>query len=174
MSKKQTVALIAVGVFVVIGVIVGILTRSGGETSPVKVGEEGDVANSLLEDESGERLTFTPEVPQGIELTKPVIEAPAAPGSDAKLGIFNMRISQEGFDPSVITVNEGDTVHINLISVGGDYDFFIPAFELYGLAREGQDKFAEFSVIRSGTYVIQCRDYCPSGKIIEGKLIVLP
>lgn len=176
MSKKQIIVLTAVGVFVVIGVIVGILTRSGGETSPIEVGEEGngDVANSLLEDESGERSVFTSEVPQGIEPTTPAIEAPAAPDSDVKFGIFNMTVGRNGYEPSIITVKQGNLVQIRLTALDGDYDFSMPYKGLYQFVKEGETRQISFGVKTSGTFAFECRDFCPDGKKITGELIVLP
>lgn len=170
------IVLVVVGAFVVVGIVVGVLTRSGGVLSPVKVVEQGDgdAANALLEDENGERSVFTSEVPQNAKPTEPVIESPAAPNSDAKFGIFNMTVGENGYEPSIITVGQGNLVQIKLTALDGDYDFNMPYKGLYQFVKEGETKQISFGVKTSGTFAFECRDFCPEGKKIMGELVVLP
>jgi len=184
MNRKQIIIILVLAVFVVIVIITGLSRQQeglidlpdfpglpgGGESKnseePISLPDE-----LLLPDSTS---TFTTEVPQDVELSKPTIEAPAAPNVKEKLGIFDMNVSKDGYDPLSITVKKGDLVQIRLTAVGGDYDFSMPYTGLYTFVLEGETKQISFGVTSSGTFVFQCRDHCPSEKIIKGQLIVLP
>jgi heme/copper-type cytochrome/quinol oxidase subunit 2 len=174
MNRKQLIILVVVGVVVVIGILFGVFGRKqGGFFVPVdeKEKKEGEVTMPVGDTEVS---VFTTEVPGNAELTVPQEKAPAAPGAEEKLGIFNMTVSSSGFSPNSITVNKGDVVQIRLTAQGGDYDLSMPYKGLYVMVPENETKQITFGINTTGTYNFMCRDYCPGGRTINGELIVLP
>lgn len=173
MSKKQVIILVVAGVIVVVGIIFGILGRQGGIFTPADKGEkQSGEGRAPLGD--AEVPLFTTEVPKDAKPTAPQAEAPATPGATEKLGIFEMRVSSNGFEPNSITVNKGDVVQIRLTAQGGDYDFTVPYGGLYTEVKEGETKQITFGATSVGTFSFMCRDFCPAGKTITGSIIVLP
>ena len=168
MNKKEIIILIVVAILVV-GIVVFGLARQGGSE---RDDQEGLVNNSddvsVVED-SG----FTAEVPEDIDLSETRSIVPVLPGAEAQIRTFDLNITDDGFEPSELVVNKGDTVQINLSSIGGNYDFFIPAISAYQTVQVGEKKRVTFQALTSGTYVFQCRDLCPDGLKIKGSLIVL-
>ncbi len=173
MSRKQLVTLVVAGTIVVIGIIFGVLTRKSGVLIPESKEEkkEEEIALPI----TGEEIpVFTPQLPQDTKPTIPQISAPAAPGRDEKVGIFEMKVSAAGFEPNSITVSKDDIVQIRLTAEGGDYDFSMPYNGLYTKVSNGETQQISFGVNTAGTYGFTCRDFCPPGKIISGSIIVLP
>lgn len=176
MSKKQIIILAALGVFILAVMVWGVL--GGGPMGPngsiptereEAAGGNGGVA-------AGEEVPalFTPEVPADAAPTPPAVEAPAAPGRDERLGIFDMTVSAAGYNPSALTVKLGDLVQIRLTASGGNYDFAMPWSGLYQSVKNGETKQVSFQTTAAGTYLFQCQNMCPSGKTIQGNLVVVP
>ncbi len=173
-EHKQAIILVALAVFIVAEIIIfGVLDfgeRDGiFSRIPADVTQEGD-------EEDVEVLppTYTSDVPKDAQLDEPETEVPAAPGTDETLGIFNIKVSKDGYEPSTLTVKKGNLIQINLTAVDGDFDFSMPYKSLYQFVKKGETKQVSFGVKTSGTYNFMCRDYCPGNKVIEGKLIVIP
>lgn len=172
MTKKQIIILLALVVFLAAVIIFGFVfnpRKSVTFSSPAVQNIFNKIATSTNQ-------SFTSQIPAGAILTKPKSEAPASPSGNAKLLFFDMKISASGFNPSALTVNQGDTVHVNLIATDGAYDFYVPSTGLYSgvLKPGGAAKFAEFSLNQFGSFLFECRDYCPLGGKIQGMLVVLP
>jgi len=174
MTRKQVVILVAVGLFVVLGVIFGLIYKPAGEiTAPgTDAGGNTPIPIEELGLEPGD--VFTSEVPKNAKPTVPAEQSVAAPGAEEKFGIFNMTVSSSGFNPGNITVKYGDVVQIRLTAEGGDYDFVMPYSGLYTEVKKGETKQITFGATSAGTFVFMCRDFCPPGKAISGSLIVLP
>lgn len=173
MNKKQVIILVALGLFVVLGVVFGFIYKPGGETVIPGIDTGGNVLSfEELGLEPGD--VFTPEVPKNAKPTVPAAQSVAAPGAEEKFGIFNMTVSSAGFNPENITVNLGDVVQIRLTAVGGDYDFAVPWSGLYTAVEEGGTKQITFGATSAGTFVFMCRDFCPGGRTIKGSIVVLP
>lgn len=120
---------------------------------------------------------YTPNLPPVAELTKPKSEAPASANSalQSKARFFDMQATVNGFTPSSIIVNKGDTVYLNFSARDGDYDFDIPYLGAYfSVVKKGTMRRLPFDVWQSGTFEFACRDYCPPGKKIRGSIVVLP
>ncbi len=170
MTRKQTVILIALIVFVAGGIIFGAANRinkKSANNNPPQIPPVSDSKNS------GEY--YTPEVPKNAELTKPESEAPAFLGAtEEKFRIFDMQVNKDGYSPDSFTVNLGDTVQIKMTSVDGDYDFSMPWSGLYQFAKRGENKTITFGATSAGTFVFECRDHCPPDKVLKGTIIVLP
>ena len=166
MNKKEVIILIVVAILVV-GIVVFGLARQGeseGNSQERLVNGEEDVVE--------EDLGFTTEVPEDVDLSETRSIVPVLPGAEAQIRTFDLSITDNGFEPSELVVNKGDTVQINLSSIGGNYDFFIPAIGIYQTVEAGEKKRVGFQALASGTYVFQCRDLCPDDEI-KGSLIVL-
>ncbi len=175
MSRKQIIVLALTGGFIALIIIFGVLRGDGmlpGMTAPPD-GTGGD-ATGGLDGVAGSERKFTPEIPEDVVPTVPAQEAPAAPGSSASLGIFEMSVSSSGFNPSPLAVRLGNLVQIRLTAVGGDFDFSMPWTGLYQKVNEGETRQISFQTTAAGTYVFECRDFCPMGRIIRGELIVTP
>jgi len=179
MSRKQITILIALIAVVVIGIIVGILTRTSEPVMPVSnnppVGNNGNVSNPSVPPLAPP--TYTPEVPKNAVQTLPKAEAPASsnPELDTKLKFFDLKASNSGFNPNAITVKKGDSLQVDFTAVDGDYDLNFPYLGAYfSVVRRGVTKRLPLDTSLTGTFTFECRDFCPPGKKIQGQLIVLP
>lgn len=174
MSRKQLIILGLTGGFIVLVVVFGFLSTDGTLPGAMGPGTEGGGTSEGTEGVMDGKRVFTPEVPQNAVPTVPEHEAPAAPGSSASLGIFEMNVSSAGFSPSSLVVELGNLVQIRLTAVGGDYDFSMPWTGLYQKVNEGETKQISFQTTAAGTYAFECRDLCPLSGKIQGELIVTP
>ncbi|HXF44137.1 MAG TPA: cupredoxin domain-containing protein [Candidatus Paceibacterota bacterium] len=173
MTRRQIVILVAVGLFVAVGIVFGVIYKKPirtVDTGPVS--KNGVPAFPDLGIKPGD--VFSPQVPENMEPTVPAEQSAAAPGAEEKLGIFKMTVNSSGFDPSNITVNLGDIVQILITASGDDFDFSVPYSGLYTKVNDGETKQVTFGATSAGTFVFQCRDFCPQGKTISGSIIVLP
>ncbi len=120
-----------------------------------------------------EGVKYSGEVPKNAELSIP-LETAAVGDGKSELGFFTLKASKSGFVPSTITVKKGNLIQFDFASEDGDYDFFIPANSVYHLVKEGETKKILMQLVDSGTFVFECRDFCPAAGKISGQLIVLP
>jgi heme/copper-type cytochrome/quinol oxidase subunit 2 len=158
----------AIGIAVILAVIFifrGEKVNLESANSPTAV----PVGNSTLEE-----TKYSAEVPKNSKPTDAVSVAPAAPNSSASLGKYNLVATENGYEPSVLTVKEGDFVQINFSASGDSYDFSMPYSGLYQSVKNGESKDISFQLTSSGTFIFECRDLCPKSGKIEGKVIVLP
>ena len=174
MTKRQIIILLALGVFVILVVLFSVFGR---ELKTKFLGDsdvsEGDLEKML--EKSGN--SYVPQIPKDAELSVPKLESPASTNKDSetKALFFDLKAARDGFNPPKITVNKGDNLQIDFTAVDGDYDLDIPYLGVYFAAvKKGTTKRLPFDTSLSGTFVFECRDYCPPGGTIEGELIVLP
>ncbi|MDP3975044.1 MAG: cupredoxin domain-containing protein [Candidatus Jorgensenbacteria bacterium] len=178
MSRKQLTILALTGGFIVLVVVFGFFSGGGalpGISTPPGLG--GEETTGATEGVMNGVQVFTPEVPVGATPTVPKNEAPASANVelDTKIKFFDMRAARGGFVPSSITVNKGDSLSVDFTATDGDYDLDIPYLGAYfSVVREGTTRKLPFDTSLPGTFTFQCRDYCPSGGVIRGSLIVLP
>ena len=77
------------------------------------------------------------------------------------------------FDPSTITVNQGDTVRITIKSIDVDHGLAIPDFNVNVKFKPGDIKTVEFIADKKGEFRFYCNVYCGSGhREMEGTLVV--
>lgn len=81
-------------------------------------------------------------------------------------------VSTYRWDPSVIVVNQGDTVTLEIIGINGDkhpstIEGYVPSFTV----RRGEVTRLTFVADKPGHFLIQCTTHTPS---MRGYLIVLP
>lgn len=76
---------------------------------------------------------------------------------------FDVTARQFEFDPSTITVNEGDTVKLNVTSEDTPHGISIAAFGVSQTLSPNSTKTIEFVADKAGTYPIVCSVVCGSG-----------
>ncbi len=167
-NQKKTFAIIAIAVVAVVALVL-IGARQGFLRNGAHVlngNQETGAAKTPV--------TYSPDVPKNIELTKPTSEALTNPGSKTggQTRLFNISISKSGFDPDQIVVNNGDLVKLTIQSIDGDYDLDLPSIGGYQFVKKGESRPIGFQALKTGTFTYICRDHCPSQGIILGKFIV--
>ena len=175
MTKRQVAVLIILIVFVLLGVAAGIIAKQKKLPGVGVVGTGSESESNPLPASFDEY--YTPAVPREATLTPTKNEAPASPNKElnSKARFFDLKADRDGFSPEIITVNRGDTVYVDFTAVDGVYDLDIPYLGAYFTkVEEGKTKRLPFDARTFGTFVFQCRDYCPRGGPIKGSLIVLP
>lgn len=86
---------------------------------------------------------------------------------------FSITAKSWEFVPSTITVNNGDTVKLNITSVDVDHGFFLSAFNVNKKLKPGQTVTAEFVADKTGSFSFFCNVFCGSGhQTMKGTLIV--
>ena len=174
MNRKQIIIIVVLAVFVVIVIITGLKRQPVEPSAPLGSEKEVVLPEELLLPDS--TSTYTSAVPEDIELSETKLEVPieSDPEAKQKLGVYPIVATRSGYEPSEIVVNQGDIVLLELTSQGGIYNLFSPAFGFYLSATDGKTEQISFKASVSGTFLFNCRDHCPSGKVIKGQLIVLP
>jgi len=120
---------------------------------------------------------FTTEVPQNAQLTKTELIVPASADKTLTTSARTivMKVSQNGFDPASITVNQWDRVELVFSPQDGNYDFSIPYLGTHFFAvKKGEQKTIAFEMPSSGTFTFECLDACPASGKIKGEIVVLP
>lgn len=172
-SRKEIIVIVAALVLLLLLVLAGVYYRSWSQRRIPSPSEE----TMTLPSESAkelERNKYTPQIPNGAVETKPVTEAPAAPGVAAKLGTYDIQMSRDGFDPASVTVKKGNLATIYITAVDGNYDVRIPYMEMWITLKQGEKKPISFQTTREGTFLFECDKQCPAGGKVQGTLIVLP
>ncbi len=176
MTRKQIIILGALVFFFILVAGIGFLRKnnnpansfSGSPTAPASV------QKLFPRNATGTAAAYSNEVPVGALPTKPASEVPAAANTQAQLGIFDMTVGASGYSPATLTVRQGNLVQIKLTATDGNYDFSLPYLGIYASVNKGETKNISFGATTSGSYIFECRDFCPSGSKIQGALIVLP
>lgn len=171
MTRKQTIILIALIVFIAGGVVFGFANRKNKKTAENSSPEETPPSNQTA---GNSKNYYTAEVPKNAELTKPEREFKNQfSGNSETYKFFNLAISEKGYEPAEITVKKNDSVTIEITAVDGDRDFFVPTLGLYQVAKKGETKLIVFEAITPGVYSFGCRAHCPVSGTTKGKIIIL-
>ncbi|VVB70449.1 Nitrous-oxide reductase [uncultured archaeon] len=110
-----------------------------------------------------------------------VIQATQPPGSSVAPVVsstgtaktIKVRAFQFGFDPSTITVNQGDVVTIELTSSDVAHGISIPGVGFDLKVDAGQTSSGTFTASQKGTFPFRCNTVCGSGhRDMVGTLIV--
>ncbi|MCL4392492.1 cupredoxin domain-containing protein [Patescibacteria group bacterium] len=180
-NKKVTSGLLGGLILVIALVLIYLLVpQKSSAPSANTTSTNTNVPTSTPASSSAPSANATSSVPpvsatSSYQLTMPDGMLPLHPTGDAKLKIFGVSITKDGFNPSLIVVNQGDGVALSVKSVDGTYDIFFPALGSgTGQIEEGQSTFVSLVPPKAGEYVFECRTYCPYGNRITGKLVVLP
>ncbi len=95
------------------------------------------------------------------------------PAGEGETVEINMIAKQWSFEPSTITVNEGDTVLLHIESTDVTHGISIPEFEVYENLIPGETVDIQFVADKKGTFTFSCSVYCGSGhNYMTGQLIV--
>ncbi|OGG42517.1 hypothetical protein A3A21_02315 [Candidatus Jorgensenbacteria bacterium RIFCSPLOWO2_01_FULL_45_25b] len=181
MQKQQKVIIVIAVLIVALLVVVGVMTKKDREALKEQKRGGEEALQKTAEEIKREKEIFVEEVPKFVELTKPAESSPVSPTAEggeentgAKLGIFDLMMSKDGYAPNQLAVKQGDIVQIRLTAVDGDYDFSIPYNGIYKLIKKGETSMVSFKAADAGVLGFECKDKCPSGEKGKGKLIVAP
>ncbi|MAE43288.1 hypothetical protein CMO93_05935 [Candidatus Woesearchaeota archaeon] len=120
--------------------------------------------------EEDEDSSATMEVPaEGHEHVQEMVVVEA----NSQVKEFDMTAKQWEFIPSTITVNEGDTVKLNINNIDVTHGFRIAEFGVSERLSPGKTTTVEFTADKVGEYTFFCSVPCGSGHgAMNGKLIV--
>ncbi len=172
MSQKQIIILLGFAVFVTILLLLMGFVFTPQDKEEVVDNEPVVEETEPVDDESG-IPEFSEDVEEDVEETKPerVTEKEDSETGEREGG-YTVVVSSDGYNPDVLTIDKNTIVSLKLRSEGGKYDFYIPKLGNYLVAEDGEEDQLSFRVSGTGTYRIECRDYCPSSGKIYGKLVV--
>lgn len=86
---------------------------------------------------------------------------------------FSIIAKQWKFDPTTITVNQGDKVRLSITSIDVAHGIAIPDYRINEYLTPGQTVNIEFTADRKGTFIFSCSVSCGVGHTgMRGKLIV--
>lgn len=86
---------------------------------------------------------------------------------------FSVEAKQWEFNPSTITVNQGDTVKLTIKSVDVAHGIAIPAFGIDKQLESGKEVEIEFVADKTGEFPFYCAVFCGQGhKDMTGTIIV--
>lgn len=182
-NKKNLTILIAVLAIVALILVAVISLKSNGVPvtgkSALPKTEEGTGVPS-----GGTPASATKEaVPEGVVVPEqgskaeegvaiPSAVAEAAPGVSAKLRHFEIKAENGAYVPSTIIVNLGDSIYIDFMAVGNQYDIVIPDYGLAGTAKAGETKIVAFQANIPGKFVFYSALYGGIDGKMKGYIIV--
>jgi cytochrome c oxidase subunit 2 len=86
---------------------------------------------------------------------------------------FTLTAKKWEFEPSVITVNQGDKVKLSITSIDVSHGISLPEFGVNEILSPGQTVVIEFVADRKGSFDFFCSVYCGTGHgSMAGQLIV--
>ena len=153
MEKKASIFIIAILVLVVL--IGGFFLFSGGFNSSSS-SSSNNVQGIVAAEKNNSQDTGS-----------------ASESSTPEIKEFNVIAKKWDFSPSTITVNEGDTVILNVESIDVTHGFVISEFGVSERLEPGKTTTVEFIADKKGTYTFFCNVYCGRGhSSMRGTLIV--
>lgn len=130
--------------------------------------------NNQAPESSGAMDSLSSKAP---EITPPAVELKVAPTSQipegTTLNSYSITASLIGYNPNEIVVKEKTIINIQLVSKDGEYDIYFPDFDFYVRAQKNTTKETSFKSPEAGSYVFECRDFCPVTGKIKGRLTVI-
>jgi cytochrome c oxidase subunit 2 len=96
-------------------------------------------------------------------------------GGADEIKVLDVIASKFKFEPTTITVVEGDRVRLRLRSADRTHGIGIKAFRVKALIpKVGEDVTVDFVADRAGTFDIICSEYCGTGhQAMKGRLVVV-
>ncbi|HIH39870.1 TPA: cytochrome C oxidase subunit II [Candidatus Woesearchaeota archaeon] len=86
---------------------------------------------------------------------------------------FTMTAKNWEFEPSTITVNQGDAVKLTVKSVDVEHSFALPDYSINVNLQPGVEETIEFVADKKGEFTFKCSVYCGAGhREMKGTLIV--
>jgi len=104
-----------------------------------------------------------------------LLPAGAAPSAAGSAQRFEVTASRYRFEPARLEVRQGDVVELVLRSADTDHGLAIKAYAVkVAIPKGGETVGVSFVASRSGTFPIDCSEYCGSGhKRMRGELVVV-
>jgi cytochrome c oxidase subunit II len=79
------------------------------------------------------------------------------------------------FNPSVITVKQGQHVKLEITAIDRDHGFKLAAYSIEQKLKKGVATPVEFTADKAGTFPFECSEFCGLGHgHMKGKLVVEP
>lgn len=126
------------------------------------------VDEPLLEEEFFEEEPTLPDVPE--PEPEPTVPPPAP---EPETHTFNMTAERFKFSPSQITVNQGDTVKLNITASDVTHGILISEFGISEMLAPDETVLVEFVATKKGTFPYICSVFCGSGHgSMKGTLVV--
>ena len=106
--------------------------------------------------------------------TAAALWASQANGGNDVVETIDVIASRFKFEPSIITVAQGDRIRLRLRSADRDHHFAIKAFRVKALIpKSGEAVAVDFVAERAGTFEFTCAEYCGIGhSAMKGRLVV--
>ncbi|MFH0951435.1 MAG: cupredoxin domain-containing protein [bacterium] len=153
-----------VGGLIVLAVLVGgysLIKPKNADNLPVN--QESSEASVSTDSEATAELNET--VTENTE--------PAVADTTTAVKEFTMIAKNWEFQPSVITVNQGDTVRLKIKSIDVKHGFNIPDYNIKVNLPPNEEQIVEFTADQAGTFNFRCSVLCGEGhRAMTGQLIV--
>jgi cytochrome c oxidase subunit II len=89
--------------------------------------------------------------------------------------VIKMTAQQYKYDPSVITVNQGDKVRLEITTKDVTHGFALKEYKIDRKIEPEKTTVIEFTADKAGTFEFHCSVFCGMGHLgMKGKLIVEP
>jgi cytochrome c oxidase subunit II len=86
---------------------------------------------------------------------------------------IKMTAKKYQFDPSVITVKQGEKVRLVITATDRDHGFKLDEYGINQKLKKGDPATIEFTADKPGTYTFRCSEFCGMGHLkMKGKLVV--
>jgi cytochrome c oxidase subunit 2 len=106
-------------------------------------------------------------------LKKEEVSKQAATTSSNSVKEFTLTAKNWTFNPSVITVKQGDKVKLNVKSIDVSHGFALPDYGFDQKLEPGKEIIIEFIASKKGEFTFFCSVLCGEGhKDMKGKLVV--
>ncbi len=172
-NKKRTLIILVVALVVVVVAIILLTSGNGGNQST----NNGVSGSSPTASTTGPTFkALDAKEASAYEITKPTEKAPTPPkytGPD--INVYEIKASKDGFSPETLVIGNTGPVQIKFTAVDGNYDLsFAPPIGAYIAASQGGSTVFGFNAkdVAAGAYTFTCKTSCPSGKAIQGTLII--
>jgi heme/copper-type cytochrome/quinol oxidase subunit 2 len=182
--RKQEALLVLIAIVVI--VVIALIARRNGPAAPGTHGAPGSsssttgVAGNPLESSTRTDAPQDATVPEenasnvGADIAVPHLVTAAGPNVPYKYRSFDITVNNNKFTPATVTVNEKDTVHLNITAQDGAYDFYQPDYGLSTPLPKGEKKVVEFGANLSGKLTFYCQSCGGPDKGPVGYVIVVP
>jgi heme/copper-type cytochrome/quinol oxidase subunit 2 len=166
MNKKEIIIIGAAVAIVAIGLGIYYWSGASRQKSPATNVQTTSTTSTIQPLPTGTPIIVPTQnatsVPAGV--AAPTIVASGSLSGVTSYRSFNISISGGAFSPNTIIVNKGDTVHINLTAVDGNYDFTQTDMGLSMAVAKGQTKIVQFDANTVGKLTFYCKSCGGPGK----------
>jgi heme/copper-type cytochrome/quinol oxidase subunit 2 len=173
MEKEKIIKIVVTIIFIaILGVLIFVF--GGGKDVAVNV-NIGSVASGTSSMAGFAKVT---DIEKNMVATTPVeVVAPKGTSTikEASISIFKINAENGAFVPNELVFEKGQRVQIEFTAVDAKYDLDIaPPIGAYITAEKGETSIFGFSAEnnKEGVYAFSCRDFCPAGKTMTGRIIV--